>query len=99
MRCKYSDIGPISDQAIQFQCIHCFSNFLSTEKSESNKGSVQNANDDSDRIDDVEDISTSDNAPKKRRIVVHEKKHVCKHCGRKYFAENKLQQHIVEHGN
>lgn len=68
--------------------------------SEPREGSVKSDDvNDFDRFEDIGDDGTSENAGKNRPVGVHAKNYICKFCGRKYFAENKLQQHIVKHGN
>lgn len=66
---------------------------------EPREGSVE-SDDVNDRFEeDIGDDGTSGNVTKKRRVKVFAKKHICKFCGKKYFAENSLLQHIVDHGN
>lgn len=68
--------------------------------SEPRGGSVKSDDvSDSDRSEDIGDDGTSENAGKNRLVGAHAKNHICKFCGKKYHAENKLQQHIVTHGN
>lgn len=36
--------------------------------------------------------------PKKRNPLAHEKKFVCKHCGRRFLTNIGLEKHFIEHG-
>lgn len=79
-----------------------FNSFISNRRSNEQREGTREAIDsdgECDRDDNIGNDSPSDNIVKKRRVAVYEKKYVCKHCGKKYFAENKLELHIVEHGN